>query len=422
MNSITTKSISIPFSKGLSLTYEPGHEEQMRIALANIPLIIGAIQRFESSPLLSEFIDTALFRFLGETDYVPKSEAMLRARIAKLKVALTGDAPLRRVAELSLEDIQNLKDRLPSLLKQNICSGSKGTNLEAYYKLFNRIVDEAFEDKLIALPTKISTTTTKKAAPTKPFLDANLNSLLFSWPYAMYPTNFTGTVLEDAYPYRFWLMPLGIFTGARLNELCQLRVHDVIKDSYGIDLISINDNGFNKSLKNQQSRREIPICSKLIGMGFLTFVEERRRAGGPDALLFSELDFDEKHLYSRDPSRFFCGPTTGAGFIGKYCPHTVGGGWNFKSFRRSFAIRLELSRVPASTIAYLLGHEGGVPQVTQQHYLEKPLSLHLLHVLEQGLSYNIQLDEVHWQHFKNLMASQAGRSKRGRRPSLKARQ
>lgn len=421
MNSITTKSISIPFSKGLSLTYEPGHEEQMRIALANIPLIIEAIQRFESSPLLSEFIDTALSRFLQETDYAPKSVAMIRARIAKLKIALTGDAPCRRVAELSSDDILNLKAKLPNLLKQNIYSSSKGTNLETYYKLFNRIIDEALEDKLIAFPTKISTTKTKQAAPTKPFLDANLNSLLSSWPYKIYPINFTDAVLEDAYPYRFWLIPLGIFTGARLNELCQLRAHDVIQDSYGVDLISINDNGFNKSLKNEQSRREISISSKLIAMGFLEFVEERRLSDGQDALLFKELNFDEKHLYSRAPSRFFCGPTTGAGFIGKYCPHTSSGGWNFKSFRRSFAIQLEKSGIPASTIAYLLGHEGGVLQVTQQHYLEKPLSQHLLQVLEQGLSYNLQLKEVHWQHFKNLMASQVGRSKRGRRPSLKAR-
>lgn len=421
MNSITTKSISIPFSKGLSLTYEPGHEEQMRIALANIPLIIEAIQRFESSPLLSEFIDTVLSRFLQETDYAPKSAAMIKARIAKLKIALTGDAPYRRVAELSSDDIRNLKTKLPNLLKQNIYSSSKGTNLETYYKLFNRIIDEALEDKLIAFPTKISTTKTKQAAPTKPFLDANLNSLLSSWPYKIYPTNSTDAVLEDAYSYRFWLIPLGIFTGARLNELCQLRAHDVIQDSYGVDLISINDNGFNKSLKNEQSRREIPISSKLIAMGFLGFVEERRLSDGQDALLFKELNFDEKHLYSRAPSRFFCGPTTGAGFIGKYCPHTTSGGWNFKSFRRSFAIQLEKSGIPASTIAYLLGHEGGVLQVTQQHYLEKPLSQHLLQVLEQGLSYNLQLNGVHWQNFKYLMASQVGRSKRGRRPSLKAR-
>lgn len=422
MNSITTKAVSIPFSKGLSLVCEPGYEERLRIALANIHHVLSAIQRLETSPLLSEFIDTVLARFLRETDYGAKSQHMLRSRVAKLKNVLTSDNPGRRVAELDQVDIQNLKARLPELLKQNTCSASQGANLDAYYRLFNRIIDEALEDNLLGEAIKIATTSTKLGAPTKAFLDANLSSLFASWPYAVYPAGFKGAILEDAHSYRFWLMPLGLFTGARLNELCQLRVHDVIKDFHGVDLISINDNGFQKSLKNEQSRREIPISSKLIEMGFLGFVEERRKVDGNDALLFSELIFDEKHLYSRDPSRFFCGPRTGEGFIGKCCPHTSTGGWNFKSFRRSFAIRLERSGVPASTIAYLLGHEGGAPEVTQQHYLEKPLSLHLLNVLEQGLSYNLQLSGVHWQHFKNLMASQAGRSKRGRRPSLKARQ
>lgn len=421
MSSIITKSVSIPFSKGLSLVCEPGYEERLRVALANIHHIVDALHRIERSPLLSEFIDTVLTRFLRETDYGAKHQQMLRSRVAKLKIALTADNPGRRVAELDQVDIQNLKARLPELLKQNTCSTSQGANLDSYYRLFNRIIDQALEDNLLGEAVKIATTSTKRAAPTKPFLDANLCSLFAGWPYAMYPAGFNGAILEDAHSYRFWLMPLGLFTGARLNELCQLRVHDVIKDTHGVDLISINDNGYQKSLKNEQSRREIPISSRLIGMGFLEFVDERRKIDGQDALLFKELVFDEKHLYSRDPSRFFCGPATGTGFIGKCCPHTVVGGWNFKSFRRSFAIRLEKSGVPASTIACLLGHEGGVPQVTQEHYLEKPLSLHLLNALEQGLSYNLQLEGIHWQHFKNLMASQAGRSKRGRRPSLKAR-
>src|SRR3546814_2233302 len=60
------------------------------------------------------------------------------------------------------------------------------------------------------------------------------------------------------------------------------------------------------------------------------------QADGNDALLFNELSFDPKHLYSRDPSRFFCGPCTGTGYIGQHCPPAVNGGLHFKSLRRSF--------------------------------------------------------------------------------------
>jgi len=242
--------------------------------------------------------------------------------------------------------------------------------------------------------------------------------MLSGWPYQKYLAGTLPKVYQDAKPYRFWLLPLGLYTGARLNELCQLRVHDVIRDVHGVELIDINDNGYNKSLKTGSSARQIPICTKLVEMGFINFVEERRQADGNDALLFGELSFDPKHLYSRDPSRFFCGPCTGTGYIGQHCPPAVNGGLNFKSLRRSFAVRLERSGISPSTIAHLLGHEGGAPEVTADHYLEKPLSLRLLEQMERGLTYNIQTDEIRWEHFKKLLNSQAGRGKRGRKSKL----
>lgn len=172
-----TAPLSIPFYKGLSLIVEPGHEEHLRIALANISAITDAINRFQSSPLLTEFMDITLSRFLRENNYAGKSEHMLRARMEKLKIALTQDNPTRRVAELDRADVQRLKDQLPSLLKQNAASGSKGANLTTYYQLFNRMLDEALESKLITEAIKVATCNTKHAEITKPFLDSNLNQI-----------------------------------------------------------------------------------------------------------------------------------------------------------------------------------------------------------------------------------------------------
>lgn len=416
MNVNNNSHLSVPIYTGLYLTVAPGHEKTLELAMPHLLNVVEALNRFHCSPLLSEFMDNVLARFLRENDYTPKTVYMLRARMMKLKLILTAANPLRRVAELGTTDVRALKDELPMLLKQNSTSGSQGENLHAYYSLFNRMIDEAVGAKLIGEPVKIESCKTKNTAVTKAFLDSNLVSLFNAWPYRQYAANLDRkTVLQNATSYSFWLMPLGLFTGARLNELCQLRAHDVIRDIHGVDLISINSNGFNKSLKNEQSAREIPICSKLIKMGFLDFVEERRQADGKDALLFAELSFDEKHLYSRAASRFFCGPVTGTGFIGEHCPVATEGGFNFKSFRRSFALRLQRSGIPLITIAHLLGHRSETQEVTVEHYLETPLSLFLLEQLERGLSYNVPLDHVNWQHFKNLMTSQTGRQTRGRK-------
>lgn len=417
MNALNPSHISVPITHGLSLALAAGHDpEILKLAMPHLAKISESIYRHHNSPLLSEFMDSVLNRFLRENPRNAKSAYQLRARMAKIKAVLTQDDPLRRVASLSNRDIQTLKDELPKLLRKNNTSSSQGDNLQAYYRLFNRMLDQATNDHWVDEDLKIKGCQTTKSKITKSFLDSNLVSLFNSWPYQTYaPGTPAAQVRQDAHSFCFWLMPLGLFTGARLNELCQLRIHDIFHDAHGVPLISINDNGFKKSLKNEQSRREIPICSKLIAMGFLDFVEERRQAEGPDALLFSELRFDEKHLYSRAASRFFCGPGTGAGFIGQHCPVALSGGFNFKSFRRTFAVQLQKSGVPATVIANLLGHDSDMLEVTREHYLDKPQSVFLLDTLERSLSYNLPLGAINWQHFKNLMSSQKGRSKRGRK-------
>ncbi len=417
MNALNPSHISVPITHGLSLAFAAGHDPKiLELAMPHVTKILESIHRHHNSMLLTEFIDIVLKRFLRENNRSAKGAYMLKARMAKIKIVLTQNDPLRRVADLNSRDIQAIKDELPKLLKKNSTSNSQGENLQAYFQLFNRMLDQATRDQLIVDDFKIKGCQTTQSKVTKSFLDSNLVSLFNSWPYQAYAADTPrDQVRRDAHSYCFWLMPLGLFTGARLNELCQLRVHDVFHDAHGVPLISINDNGFKKSVKNEQSKREIPICSKLIAMGFLDFVEERRQAEGPDALVFSEVCFDEKHLYSRAASRFFCGPVTGAGFIGQHCPVALSGGFNFKSFRRTFSVQLQRSGVPATVIAHLLGHGTNMLEVTREHYLDQPQSVFLLDTLERSLSYNLPLKAINWQHFKHLMSSQAGRSKRGRK-------
>jgi integrase len=87
----------------------------------------------------------------------------------------------------------------------------------------------------------------------------------------------------------YWLPILSLYTGARVEELAQLDVAD-IKNHVGIDYfdITILENApdrdedpieYQKSLKNQNARREVPLHPDLITLGFLTYVNEMRRAG-----------------------------------------------------------------------------------------------------------------------------------------------
>ncbi len=88
----------------------------------------------------------------------------------------------------------------------------------------------------------------------------------------------------------YWLPALGAFSGARREELGQLLVADVVTDA-SIPHIKITDEDEAQKVKNSHSMRSVPVPPALLKMGFLEFVEGRRKAGA--RFLFVE-DFTDK--------------------------------------------------------------------------------------------------------------------------------
>jgi integrase len=140
----------------------------------------------------------------------------------------------------------------------------------------------------------------------KAFVKQDLKAIFSGYLY-------TGTELKQSrfvYPYQFWLPLLGLYTGGRLNELCQLDTEDVIKkEPEGIWIISMmddeRDRPLPKVLKNQSSRRIVPIHRELIRMGFLEFVAQA--AGEGREKLFSDgLTYQAKKGWGSSATHFFC--------------------------------------------------------------------------------------------------------------------
>lgn len=74
-----------------------------------------------------------------------------------------------------------------------------------------------------------------------------------------------------------WLPLIGFYTGARINEVCQLNpAEDIKQDSAtGIHYFHFTDEGgtaegVDKSIKTNSSLRIVPIHSKLIELGYLS--------------------------------------------------------------------------------------------------------------------------------------------------------
>lgn len=90
--------------------------------------------------------------------------------------------------------------------------------------------------------------------------------------------------------HAYWLPLVGLYTGARVNEVCQLNPQCDIREEGGIWYLDITEEseapeGVRKSVKNNTSKRRVPIHSRLLGLGFLGYVERVKADGS--ALLFS---------------------------------------------------------------------------------------------------------------------------------------
>jgi len=99
---------------------------------------------------------------------------------------------------------------------------------------------------------------------------------------------FTGEIMREfcasgRQVHKFWLPVIGLYTGMRVNEICQLNPFADIKcDDSGIWYFWVTEDtesavGVTKSVKTDAGKRVIPIHSKLVELGLLTYVFELKK-------------------------------------------------------------------------------------------------------------------------------------------------
>ena len=180
-------------------------------------------------------------------------------------------------------------------------------------------------------------------------------------------------------PYRFWLPLLGIYTGARLDELCQLYTDDIRQIS-GIWCFSFNNDGL-KKLKNLSSIRTIPIHSKLVELGFLNFVSHRRERN--DLRIFPELPWKELDGYQRNASKWFSDYRRRCGIVSAKK--------TFHSFRHTVSNHLKQRGCIAEQVSSLLGH--ATESITFDRYGKEYCPEVMRRVVEQ-LDYGVSFHGI----------------------------
>ena len=218
---------------------------------------------------------------------------------------------------------------------------------------------------------KIRRSREQRKAKRQSFTDLDLKAI-FSTPIYTQGKR----VLAGAGEAAKWIPLLAIYTGARLGELGQLCVDDVVEDA-GVMCIDINERD-DKAVKTKGSVRLVPLHSDLTNqLGFLQFVEQRRKADDVP-WLFNELRIGAKKTRTGSWGQFF----------GRVLREDVArGGCGIKddakvfhSFRHTFKTKARAANVPEFVHDGMTGHAavttgGGYgdrhPLVVQSEWLEK---------------------------------------------------
>ncbi len=161
---------------------------------------------------------------------------------------------------------------------------------------------------------------------------------------------------DKSKPSRKWLPILAMYTGARLEELCQLHTSDIIKED-GIYCFRITDSEEDQQLKTPNSIRIVPIHSEIIKKGFLEFVDEQKSLNRER--IFHDLQPDQYGKYSSSYSKHFVRYRRKLGIKAH--------GKCFHSFRHTVVTKLFDNKVEERFTAAIVGHKEG-DGFTYNHY------------------------------------------------------
>jgi len=211
----------------------------------------------------------------------------------------------------------------------------------------------------------------KKILKPETYLNWTIN---FEHPYKIHKVN-------NKLPY-YWVFLLGIFSGMRTNEMCQLRCSDIRKEK-NIWFMFVEDSE-NTKVKTESSIRKVPLHPQLVELGFIDYVGNLRKK--KKTRVFWELREDRDGFASK-VSRHYNEKFLPA--IGVWEKHKK----VLYCTRHTFINKLYSEKVDENVIKTLVGHK---KEFTMKHYGGDPFTPEVL--LEEISKVNYS--KINWKGLK----------------------
>lgn len=285
-----------------------------------------------------------------------------------LKEILGNDHTFRAVATSQARNVKEVLMRLPknrnkmaktrglSILEQikiedteALSVGSVNKYLQCYSSLFLWAVKNGYADKNPFEGMSLRESSKKKRDQ---FTPEQIKSML----HELKAQKDRETIAD----YAYWGTLIGIYTGARLNEIASLTPND-IREENGIWYFDINDKDEMKRLKTNAAMRRVPIHSNLIALGFLDYVDSIKSIGTADIRVLHNLTYSEKEGWGRKLGRWFNTTFLENRGIKKK-------GLSFHSLRHTAITTMRRAGIERPIVQAIVGHEpDGVTEEVYTH-------------------------------------------------------
>ncbi|MFA5517282.1 MAG: site-specific integrase [Desulfuromonadales bacterium] len=151
----------------------------------------------------------------------------------------------------------------------------------------------------------------------------------------------------DSEPEKFWIPMIAMYSGMRLDEICQLHLEE-IKEVDGILCFDVNDIGERK-VKTNASKRIVPVHPELASIGFVEYVDQQRARCAVQ--LWENLSPNKYGYWGKNFGKWY-------GTFNRQ--HVTSDPLKvFHSFRHTVADTLKQKGVAEGIIGEILGHANG---------------------------------------------------------------
>ncbi|MBD5416530.1 MAG: site-specific integrase [Desulfovibrio sp.] len=162
---------------------------------------------------------------------------------------------------------------------------------------------------------------------------------------------FSGDYLSSAFknPAYYWVPLIGLYTGMRLEEICQLHTRDIYQEDelWIIDINLDSNDGINdKILKSKNAIRKIPIHNDLVEFGFIKYCNDMKQNSNRLFPLLNKTDKSPK--YGKQVGKQFSNWIKNKGIFGKK---------SFHSLRHTFSDYFKKRNLQSDIFTQVFGHE-----------------------------------------------------------------